>query len=75
MQVVKATVTKTLIRRSKWSVGMHLQVEVIEQLPLISVLSPHHRQISHCSLHQESVFVTFVQHFFDSIGQTEKKRV
>jgi hypothetical protein len=42
-----------------------VQIELIEQAPLIPILSTHHPESPTDPGQQESVFAAFVEHFFD----------
>src|SRR3984893_10677680 len=49
-----------------------VEVKLVKQLPLISVLPPHHRRFSCRSLSRNHCSLGFSSPFFDSIGQNAK---
>jgi hypothetical protein len=48
-----------------------VQIELIEQAPLIPILSPHHPESPTDPGQREAVFVASVEPFFDSIRQLQ----
>jgi hypothetical protein len=52
-----------------------IEPELVEKAPLVSILSPHHRQVLPIPFNQESSFGDSLKHFFDSIAHSVDGKV
>jgi hypothetical protein len=62
--------TRTCVRQSRWH---HvIEPKLVKKARLVSILSPHHRQILLIQFDQESSFSDSLKYFFDSIDPLQK---